>query len=308
MARRNLDELKVGAFISMGILLIMVIVFAVGSSSRMFQRQYRLYSNFKDISGLRTGAPVQLAGLRIGHVEDIRLSSDLSKKEITVVLSIQKKFQDRIRSNSVASIETQGLLGDKFVFVSMGNDPQIVIPDGGILPSKETTSIFALAERAGEIMDNIGDASHTINEMLSSVKGKKGSGEIKAIISSIRNSVEQIEKGKGLVHALIYDSNGQDVVTNLSLVMKSINGILADADKTSKDKLGGMIGNLRVASSDLKDILAMIKNGDGTIGRLVVDPSLYENVSSMFGTAGRNRLLRAVIRSTMKENDKRLLK
>lgn len=308
MARKGLDELKVGIFVSVGLALVMVMVFMIGSESRMFQRQYKLFTNFKNISGLRVGAPVQLAGLRVGYVDDIKLPDDAARQEITVVLRIHKKYQNRIRSDSVATIETQGLLGDKFVYVSIGSEAQAVIPDRGILPSKETASIFSLAEKAGTVMDNIAEASEAINEMLSSVKGKKGEGDIKGILTSIRKSVEQVEKGKGLVHALIYDPKGEDIVANLSDTMKSLSGILSDADKESKGKMGGLIVNLRNASADLRKILDAVSRGEGTLGKFVMDPSLYDNLNAFFGRANRNRLLRAVVRSTMKENDRRMLK
>lgn len=308
MARKGLDELKVGVFVSVGLALVMIMVFMIGSESRMFQRQYRLFTNFKNISGLRVGAPVQLAGLRVGYVDDIKLPDDAARQEITVVLRIHKKYQNRIRSDSIATIETQGLLGDKFVYVSIGSEVQAVIPDHGILPSKETASIFSLAEKAGTVMDNIGEASEAINEMLSSVKGKKGEGDIKAILTSVKKSVEQVEKGKGLVHALIYDPKGEDIVSNLSNTMKSLSVIIADADKESKGKMGGLIENLRNASADLRKILDAVSRVEGTLGKFVMDPSLYDNLNAFFGRANRNRLLRAVVRSTMKENDRRLLK
>lgn len=308
MPRKTFDEYKVGIFISAGLILAMVVIFTVGSESRLFQRQYTLFTNFKSISGLRVGAPVQLAGVKVGYVDDIRFPDDPAKQEITVVLRVNRDFQKRIRTDSVATIETQGLLGDKFVYVSVGSEAQSVIPDRGILPSKQTTSIFALAEKAGDIMDNVGDASKTINEMLASVKGQKGEGDIKGIISSIRRTVEQVEKGKGLAHALIYDPEGSRVVGDLADTMKSVRGIVAGAEEESKGQMGGLIVNLRHASGDLRQILATIRRGEGTVGKLVNDPTLYDELQALFGRANRNKLLRAVIRSTVKENDKRLLK
>ncbi len=306
--RKNLDELKVGLFISAGLAIAMIIIFMIGGQSQLFDRHYQLFTNFRNISGLRVGAPVQLAGLRIGHVDEIRFSSDQGSKLITVELRLRKKFQDRIRSDSTATIETQGLLGDKFVFISVGSEEQGVIPENGILPSKETTSIFSLADKAGVIMDNIGEAAESINDMLSSVKGTKGAGDFKAIIGSVRKTVEQIEKGKGLAHAVIYDPKGSQVISDLGDTMKSLKGVIAETDKDSKGKVGGILTNLRSASSDLKQIMGSIRRGEGTLGKLAMDPSLYEDLSALFGRANKNRLLRAVIRSTIQQNDKQVLK
>jgi phospholipid/cholesterol/gamma-HCH transport system substrate-binding protein len=305
MVKRGLDEFKVGIFVAAGLLLAMITVFMISSDSKLFHSYYTIYTNFNNISGLNVGAPVQLAGLKVGFVDDIKFPEDPAKKQITVVLNINKKYQKRIRSDSVATIETQGLLGDKFIYVSVGSEAQSAIPEKGILLGRDITSIFSLAEKAGEIMDDIGDASSTINEMLTSVKGK-GEGDLKAIVSSVKKTVEQVEKGRGFAHALIYDPKGEKLMSDLAETISSMKGVVEGAEEESKGQMGGLISNLRTASGDLKEILGTIKRGEGTIGKLINDPSLYDDLVALFGRANRNKLVRAVIRSTMKENDKTL--
>ena len=302
MIRKGLTEFRVGVFISIGLLLAMVIIFMVGGQHRLFERHYTYFTNFQSISGLRIGAPVQLAGLKVGFVDKINFSTDPDKREITVVLKVQTRFHDRIRGDSVATVETQGLLGDKFIYIAMGSEAQAAIPDRGIVPSKETTSIFSLAEKAGSIMDDIGNVSSSINELLGTMRGKKGDGDLKAITSSLRKSFEQIEKGKGLMHALIYDPKGEEIISSISDALSSAQ------DGVGGAKRGSLISNLRQASADLKVILDSVKRGEGTLGKMVNDPALYDDLRTLFGRANRNRLLRAVIRSTISENDSQLLK
>ena len=120
-------EFKVGVFVAVGLVFAMATIFMVGGEHKFLQRQYTLYTNFDDIAGLRVGAPVQLAGLKVGFVDEIQLSSDVDKKQITVVVKIQKEFMKRIRADSEAAIETQGLLGDKFIYISMGSETEQVL-------------------------------------------------------------------------------------------------------------------------------------------------------------------------------------
>lgn len=306
MAGKMIMEIRVGIFVTAGLLLAMLVIFTVGSEHRILQREYALYADFDNISGLRTGAVVQLAGLKVGYVDKIQFASDLQKRQITVVMQILEKFQDRIRADSVATVETQGLLGDKYIYISMGSEEAAVIPDEGVIASKETVSIFSLAEKAGGIMEDIGKAAEAINGMLTSVRGEKQEGDIKAIISSIRKSVEQLEKGKGLLHALFYDQSGESVINNLSDTLKIIHEIGVGAE--IKGNADGMIVNLRRASEDLRKILESVRNSEGTLGRLVNDPSVYDDLRTFLGRANRNSLLRAVVRSTLDENDRQLLK
>lgn len=307
MPRQLLTELKVGLFVSVGLGLAMIIVFMLGSEHEFFTRQYTLYAHFETISGLRPGAPVQLAGLKVGYVDDVRFPKDPGQKEIAVSVRVKKKYQNRIREDSVATIETQGLLGDKFVYISMGSEDKPVIPDGGTLPTKDTTSIFELADKAGAIMDDIGEAAGTIKEVFKSFGGKKGEGELNAIMASIRKSIEQVEKGKGLFHALIYDPKGEEVITNLADTMKSVRDIVAGAEEESKGKMGGLIVNLQHASDDLRKILGTVRRGEGSLGKLINDPSLYDSLRVLLGRANRNVLLRAVIRSTIRESDRQVV-
>lgn len=308
MVLKGLTEFRVGLFVTVGLFLAMVIVFMIGGEQRIFERQYSIYANFENIAGLRIGAPVQLAGLKVGFVDKISVPQELERRTITVVLSIQRRFQERIRQDSIATIETQGLLGDKYVFISVGSESQPVIPNRGIIQAEETTSIFSLAEKAGSIMDDIGEASKALTEMLGAVRGKKEEGDIKVIVASIRKSIEQIEKGKGLAHAMIYDPSGARAVSDFADMMQTMRDIAVGAEKGTKGEVGGMIANLRHASADLKDILDAVRRGEGTFGKLVNDPALYDDLRALAGRANRNALLRAVVRSTLSENEKQMIK
>jgi len=177
-----------------------------------------------------------------------------------------------------------------------------VIKDEGILPNKETTSIFALAEKAGEIMDNIGEASTSLNELLKGIGGKD-ENNLRESIKSLRVTLQQVEKGKGLVHALIYDPKGEEVIANLSATMKSVKEITTGVSDNTKEKTASLIKNLQDASADLKVILGSIRNGEGTLGLLVRDPALYNDIRALFGRANRNALIKAIVRSTIEKNE-----
>ncbi len=304
MIRRYFTEFRVGIFVATGLILAMVVIFMVGGEYRIFERQYTFSAAFDSISGLRVGAPVQLAGLKVGFVNDIRFPKDVTLSQITVVMQIRTKFRERIRKDSTATIETQGLLGDKYIYITLGSQLSEVLKEGEFIEAKETTSIFALADKAGAIMDDIGKAAQVVNEMLSSVKGTKGEGDLKASIASLRKMLEQVEKGGGLLHAILFDPKGAQVISDLSDTMHSVRDIASGAEAGSKAHVGGLVSNLKAASADLRSILASMKRGEGTLGRLMSDPALYDDMRAFLGRANRNLLLKAVIRSTITNNEK----
>lgn len=188
MQPRESAPVKVGIFVFAGVFLAMAVIFVLGSEKQFFKRQYSLVAYFEDISGLRVGAQVQLAGLGVGMVERIALGQDLEDKKVRVRLSINKEFQDRIRKDSVATITTQGLLGDKFVSVSLGSPEKEILKEGDLLASEERPSIYSIAEKGGAIMDNIGKAAKSVSKVL-----------------------DEVEGGKGLLHTLIYETKDRPV-------------------------------------------------------------------------------------------------
>jgi len=304
MKREFLTEVRVGLFVLLGMAVVMTVIFMLGSEGRLFERRYTLYTKFKDISGLRVGAPVQLAGLNVGMVDEIQFSQSLEEKEIIIEMGVNRNFQDRIRADSVATINTQGLLGDKFVFVSVGTENQPVLEDDEFIQSEETTPIFALAEKAGKILDDIGAASKSIRGMLTSVKGEKG-GDLKGILQSLRATLDRVKTGPGLAHALIYDPKGKQVIASLNNALNAFSDV---AEGPEGKQAKGMIANLRQASADLKEILGGIRRGEGTIGKLIRDPEIYNDLRTLLGKADRSKLIKSVIRTTIEENDKQILK
>src|SRR3990170_3653671 len=100
MDKKTFTQVRVGIFVSLGVLLIMVVIFLLGGERNLFERHYSLYSNFGNISGLRIGASVFLAGITVGSVEDIQFPKELTDREVRVRLKIATRFRDRIREDS----------------------------------------------------------------------------------------------------------------------------------------------------------------------------------------------------------------
>lgn len=267
MARQRMTELRVGLFLFVGSIVLMLIIFMLGSQRDLFQRKYTLYTSFPSSSGLRRGASVSLAGIRVGSVEDVSFVGPLKDRRVTVTLRIKRSYQDRIRADSQASIETQGLLGDKFVAISLGSEAEPILEHQAWIASKESPTLWDMAEKAGKAMEGL----------LSG--GRDKHGDLPGLLGSLRRTIEEIEKGKGVLHQLIYDPNGEK-----------------------------FFSNLEGTSTNVYAITTAIKDGEGTLGRLVRDPTLYEDARTLMGRASRSKLLRAVIRATIRENEKQTLK
>jgi phospholipid/cholesterol/gamma-HCH transport system substrate-binding protein len=183
MKKRESAPVKVGVFVFAGVFLAMFVIFLLGSEKQIFKRQYMLFTTFTDISGLRVGAQVQLAGLNVGMVDRISFAKDLNDKRVAVRLAVNQEFQDRIRTDSVAAISTQGLLGDKYVSLSLGTPPNDILKDGNSLKTDEKQGFEAVIAKANKVMDKL-DAG----------------------VASAADVLKELETGNGLLHSLIYET------------------------------------------------------------------------------------------------------
>jgi len=304
MFQKDAQHIKVGLFVFIALAVCLFFIFMIGAEKKVFQDQYVLKTTFSDISGLRVGAPVQLAGVTIGYVDNISFPKDLMKKNIEVVMRLSEKYKDRIREDSEATINTQGLLGDKFIFLSVGSADQPEIPNKGNIQSKEVVGLFALAAKGGDLLDNLEKITKTIADVFNDLEQDEGG--IRQIVNSIQNILQETEKGHGLVHALIYDPEGQTILNNLSASMSSLRSVLSDSatDPNNRNRFGSIVHNLHEASENINDITLKINRGEGSVGGLINDPTIYNEIRELFGKANRNSLFKTVVRATLQQNDK----
>lgn len=308
MNQKDIQHIKVGVFVFVALSFSLFVIFILGSEKRVFESHYKLKCQFSDISGLRVGAPVQLAGIRVGYVDDIRFPKDLMTKEIDVVMDISEKYKSRIRADSVATINTQGLLGDKYIFISLGSAEEAELENGAIIKAQDVVGLFDLAEKGGDIMKDLQEASKAASKFFSGLQG--GKDDMQGAMEAVRDILTRMEKGPGLLHALVYEPKGEAVVNDLAASMNSLKILLGESadDETTHQRVRSITANLNRAALNLNDITETIKSGEGTIGGLVYDPTIYNDIRGIFGKANRNNVFKAVVRSTLKENDKEVLK
>jgi len=266
MKPSKFTELKVGVFVVVILVLFGAGIFTIGSHQKYFQRQYTLWASFSNISGLIVGAPVRLAGLTVGRVNEIRFPEDTAAKTITVELKIKKGVQKRIREDSIASIQTMGLLGDKYVEISLGSPQHGVLQDEARITSVDPIDLMEYATKLEETIN-------AVNTILIDVKAISG----------------QIRGGKGLLHAILYDPAGGELVNNLAVASGSADELMQDLTSTVKS---------------INAIVKKVERGEGSLGGIINDPTVYEDLKVILGGAKRSKTIKALIRYTIKKKKK----
>ncbi|MBN1594245.1 MAG: MCE family protein [Candidatus Coatesbacteria bacterium] len=290
MKSQHSRELRVGLFLLVAIALFTGFVFSIGGKSRLLQPRYHLVCYFGSVSGLVSGAPVMLEGVDVGTVEDIRLLLDPLGRRVRVNLSIESRVQDKIRSDSRARIETMGLLGDKYIEITMGSYEKPIIEDGTVLKSIEPIDYNALMMRGQSVLGQLDDASGSLKRILKKIDEGKGlagavvneeidfKGAMDSFMSATRSLdsiLEEVRAGSGALGLLLYDSETRD---NLAGIISSLDGIMAGI-QAGKGSIGKLVKNdvlyerlaVDVGESArlLKSVLETIQSGEGLIPKLL---------------------------------------
>ncbi|MGO9588701.1 MAG: MlaD family protein [Candidatus Acidiferrales bacterium] len=266
-------ELRVGVFVLAALFLLMVAIFYVTGGTG-FGPRYRLITYLPEVEGMKAGAPVDLDGVEIGSVQSIDLTPHTKdrKLSITLVLRVEKKYQNDIRTDSSASLVTEGLLGDRYVTISRGLTGT-VIPTNGVIPASEAPDIKQVVERGADVAENLSVLSDQLNEIVSKVR--RGEGTIGKVLNdpSLYNHLDSIAARADAMTASIQQGQGSV-------------GKLIESDE--------LYNKADSAVSKMNDAMTAVNDQKGTVGKLIYDPSAYNNIN---GVAEKGNALLADVRA-----------
>lgn len=198
------QKIKTGLFVIISLVLLLGLIFFIGKQKKLFGDNFVVYADFKNISGTREGNFVRFAGINIGTVEGIRIINDTS---VQLSLSIEKDIQPFIKTDAVASIGSDGLMGDKLVLIAPGTTTSPVAKNGAKLLSTNPVDV-------DKIMNNI----------------SKISANASVVTDGLADIVAKINSGKGTVGRLLADNKLAD---RLESTIKTANQTAASINKTS---------------------------------------------------------------------------
>ncbi len=181
---------RLGVFIVMALAILATGIFLIGDKQLLFTSTYSLKVAFPTVAGLNDGAEVRVGGIQKGTVKQIQLPTQPDGK-VTVVMDLAKSTRDVIKKDSVASIQTEGLLGSKFIEVSFGSKDAPKVKSGDTIGGQPPIDISQLIDKTNKILDST-------QETMSNVS---------ATTDNLKSMSAKINDGKGTVGALINDKS-----------------------------------------------------------------------------------------------------
>ncbi len=271
-------EAKVGLLVIVGSVILLYMTFVVGKYQFGEKKGYQLTALFDSVSGLDVKAAVRMAGVQIGTVESVGLEDSRAK----VVMRINPDV--RIPRGSEAAIKTMGLLGDKYVDIvpSTRLTPTGQVREAGQYKNGDRIELTASASDADQLIGRLSAIADDIKHVTASLRqvlgSERGEQSMEDILQDLRATTANI---KDFSYAL--RSDGSELVTRLNELAQNLNGVVND----NKDNLKVTMENVREASksaemalSSIEDVSKKIDRGEGTLGKLVTDDSMYNSIDS----------------------------
>jgi phospholipid/cholesterol/gamma-HCH transport system substrate-binding protein len=286
--RERATKFKVGIFVLVSLAVFLGIIYMLGARARLFEARETIHAEFTDVGGLQEGATVRLAGVQIGRVSGVALPPEPGGK-VRVSMKIARQFLDRIRKDSEARIQTQGLLGDRIVEITVGSATASAIQPGERLPSRDPVDISNVIGEGAGVVRSIAAVAETFQEVAETFQRSRVMDDLGETVKAARKVTDQVsriaeraEKGPGLAHTLIYQEpvalqRVNDMIKSTQAILDRIEkgegavGVLTSPDSTKAARR-------LVAAMERFGALADRPAGDeGLLTALLFDPK-YKSV------------------------------
>lgn len=278
-------EAKVGLFVLVALVILAYMSFRVGEYGFGLKKGYLVTVSFENASGLERDASVQIAGVEVGRIEEIGLKDGRAQVTMRILPGV------KLERDVIASIKTHGILGDKYIEIAPGTREKGYIEEGGAIARVESQAdLDKLMRELGIIANDVMAVTASLKKVLG---GEGGQANMAAIV---RNTKELSENLNRVVAQ--NDEKIDILVTNLNEASMSMQKTFASLSEiTEKINRGqGTIGqlvenrevfdNLNKTISSLNKIAERVNKGEGTIGKLVSNDDLFDNLDRTLAYLG----------------------
>jgi phospholipid/cholesterol/gamma-HCH transport system substrate-binding protein len=299
MRDQTIRNLRVGALTLAALVLLAVAILTIGLRQQIFTRHTRYRTSFANVTGLQVGSPVRLSGVDVGFVKQIELPTDPDASRIKVWFTVDAAYTERIREDSVASIKTIGLLGDKYLAVRAGSPSADRVLEGGLVQGRDPAEVEELVAGGEDLMENLVSISSSLKVILHRIESGEGllgeltrtpEGEEKfsdvarTTVAELRDILRRLESGEGVLGRLLTDDamaddlyatahtlrlTGAAVTRDLERPDSAYAALFRDPE--TAQAVRDAVRAVRDASQAMAAALEEISTGEGTLPRLLQD-------------------------------------
>jgi phospholipid/cholesterol/gamma-HCH transport system substrate-binding protein len=282
MAAQDSRNLRLGIFVIVGTTLLITALYIIGSKQNLFGSTFKISAQFNDVNGLMKGNNVRFAGINVGTVESVNIITDTS---VNVIMIIENNAQQYIKKNALASVGTDGLMGNKLVNINSVNAESPIIEENDVLQSLRPVEMDQMVRTLDVTNENIKVISSNLRNITDKINSKNSlwnllmdtivAENIKTAVVNIKLMSNQglyitgdlkgitdgIKKGKGTIGALVTDT------------------IISSSIKQTVVKLQRISDSAAIVTGDISHIIRKLNQGKGSAGILLNDTNLIYNLN-----------------------------
>lgn len=301
-------RLIVGGFIALCLAGFAVAIVSLSAQRGFFRPRYRLMAHFENVLGLQANAPVWLAGREVGRVERVSFGELGGRHPIEVELRIDADVRELVRRDSTASVGTIGVLGDSYVEIGIGTLEAPPLEDGDVIETRTPVGLGELISKAGRALDSIATLAEDVNGVVGQLRTGELGSNLAETARALNDLALEVRDGDGLLHSIVYDNYEGGGVESIEKSLASLESILNEVrtgdgvlhdliyeDTNEQD----LVVEVLEAGSRLNSILGKVDRGEGTLGLMLNDPTLYDDLKVLLGGAQRSSVVRSLIRMSV---------
>ena len=261
------SQLRVGLTVLFASIVISILIFLIsGGPATLVTPKLHLKAYFENASGLRVGAPVRLEGVDIGNVSAISVDTSRPLTPVAVTMKVSTRYRMGLRKDSLATLETAGVLGETFVDISNKTAKGPEAQNGDVLKTEERPDISDVVRASNTTLENVNILVRRLDRIVSAIERGEGSAgkviydptlynKLNATLDEVQHLVGQVSEGRGSIGKLI---NDDELYNKLNASVDKVNRLVDDIDQ-----------------------------GQGTVGKLLKDPDLYNNANQTIAKANK---------------------
>ena len=325
MAQEKSIEVKVGVLILVSLGILAAFVLIMGGLS--FEKTYVLYVDFDNPGGLQTGAPVRVAGVKVGKVSELSFMGgkiDPKTNRRTLVrakINVEARVKESIHEDADFYVTTQGVLGEQYMAIDPGSTQKPIMAEGTIVKGIDPPRLDLFLAKAYELLDTTMNGIRNNRELISDI-ATNTAGLLKGLNTTLQDNRERINRTMANLESLSAEANtltvhartqyvdnpkiqrtidnvdrlSTDIQKDSGPMLKDARESLANLNRASK-AIGGeeeqaklkktiedvaqLAARANATAADAQAIVQHIKKGNGSVGALVMDEAIYDDLQEM---------------------------
>ena len=279
----NKQKIRLGIFVILSVATLIYALYLIGKKQNIFGSTYYISAVFKNVNGLKLGNNVRFSGINVGTVRNIEMINDST---ICVKMALEETILQHIKTNSLATIGSDGLVGSMVVNIIPGRGIADKLQPGDTLGSSKKVSTTDMMSTLSVTNQNAAELSKQLLEITSTINEGKGTlgllvhdeemgADLKATVSNLKSAskdvsevVNEIQK---VITAINYEESLIHVLIKDSVAAGQFRNIMSNLEKSSND--------INLVISNLNDVILNVKEGEGTLNYMVNDTILVNDIN-----------------------------